>query len=539
MMDAERKKLTERKRPRSIKRSWESKKVEENPAPSLDPKFLEYFRRVKETLEQDFESEENRALFVRNVFKEVKGNERAVAADVAGSITLQKLLALASSAQLCQFLDVLSKSWQTICWHRTGSHVVETALLQYERLQGAEEEDDDEEDGSDPRTSLDDLILSLCAEVKCKFLPYNQNTHGSFIVRTLFQVLSGTVLSKDPKKGGQASTVQSEFDVPPSFLQELQEMSGLFKGDIGVFATHELAGLGMQTALVVLHRKSPSTCAALCDDVIGYLSSREVSGHGRVLLVFLKDETSSRLFEKILEVSEPKQLQRLFKTQFKGQLRELSAHPIANYTVQRLIRAIQSKKLFSALFEELSPGIEDVLAKGHMGIITTLAEACKRLESHQTELVTHIMEAFHCAAPTSRQITCVLLFLSLLTYEIYYKIEEEEEPSEHEENPDVKLQSVNYHGSILLQHLLHFEDPAIVLHSLGNMTEADLHTVACSPAGSHIFDVLLDGTNISKKQKKKVLRKIKARLQFNAWSWRVTSMAAESWTAYGIPPPWE
>ncbi|XP_077115398.1 nucleolar protein 9 [Ranitomeya variabilis] len=510
-MDAERKKRTERKRPRSDKRSWESKKAEESLAPALDPKFVEYFRRVKETLEQDFDSEENRALFVRNVFKEVKGNERAVAADAAGSITLQKLLALASSAQLCQFLHVLSNSWQAICWHRTGSHVVETALLQYERLQGAEEEEDDEEeDGSDPCSSLDDLILSLCAEVKCKFLSYNQNTHGSFIVRTLFQVLSGTILSKDHKKAGQGSTVRSEFDVPPSFLQELQEMSGLFKGDIGVFATHELASLGMQTALVVLHRKSPSTCAALCDDVIGYLSSREVSGHGRVLLVFLKDETSSRLFEKILEVSEQKQLHRLFKAQFKGQLRELSAHPIANYTVQRLISAIQKKKVFSALFEELSPGIEDVLAKGHMGIITTLAEGCKRLESHQAELVTLLMEAFHCAVPTSRQISCVPLFLSLLTYEIYYKIEEDKEPSEHKDNPDVKLQSVNYHGSIFLQHLLHFEDPTIVLHSLENMTEADLHTVACTPAGSHIFDVLLDGANISKKRKKKILRKLKA-----------------------------
>ncbi|KAM4014420.1 nucleolar protein 9 isoform 1-T2 [Anomaloglossus baeobatrachus] len=512
-METDRKKLTGRKKNQGSQRIWEAKKAEESPAPALDPKFVGYFRRVKETLEQDFESEEDRALFIRNVFKEVKGNERAVATNVSASITMQKLLALASSAQLCQFLDVLSKSWQTICWHRTGSHVVETALLQYERLQGAEEEnddDDDDEDGGEPCSSLDDLILSLCAEVKSKFLPYNQNTHGSFIVRTLFQVLSGTVLCKDPKKGGQGSTVQSEFDVPPSFLEELQEMSGLFKADIGVFATHELASLGMQTALVVLHRKSPPACTALCDDVLGYLSTRNVSGPGRALLVFLKDETSSRLFEKILEVSEQKQLNRLYKAQFKGQLRELSAHPIANYTVQRLIRAIQSKKLFSAMFEELSSGIEDVLAKGHMGIITTLVEGCRRLGRHQMELVTHLMEAFHCATPNSRQITCVLLFLSLLTYEIYYKIEDEEEPSEHKENPDVKLQSVNYHGSILLQHLLHFEDPAIVLHSLGNMSEADLHTVACSQAGSHIFDVLFDSATISKKQKKKVLQKLKA-----------------------------
>ncbi|XP_075700852.1 nucleolar protein 9 [Rhinoderma darwinii] len=536
-MGTDQKKLTGKKRPQRGERSRPPPSQEEAPPkrqkkdpkdaakkpttdpgqrgphdlPRLDPKSVGYFRRVGETLQQDFKSDDDRALFVRNVFNEVKGNELALATDMSGSVVLQKLFSVAASTQLCQVLDVLSNSWQSVCWHRSGAHVVQTALLQYKRLQDQKTtEEDDDDDGGDPCSSLEDLLLSLCREVKEHFLPYNQNTHGSFIVRTLLQVLSGTVLNQEAsKKGGQGLTVTSEFEVPPSFLQQLQEMSGLFTGHVGVFATHKLASLGMQTALQVLQRKSPSTCAALCDDVMSYLSSRTVSGDGSALLVFLKDETSSRLLEKILEVSGKKQLRRLFKSHFKGQLQALAAHPIANYTVQRLIRAMRTKKLFSALFEELSPAMEDVLAKGHMGIITTLAEACKRLESHQTELVTHLMEAFHCCAPTSRRVTGVPLILSLLTYETYYKIEGEEEPSEHQDHPDIKLQSVNYHGSILLQHLLHFQDPSPVLYSLGNMTEVDLHTVACSQAGSHVFDALLNSATITEKQRKKVLRKLR------------------------------
>ncbi|KAG8449978.1 hypothetical protein GDO86_016602, partial [Hymenochirus boettgeri] len=150
------------------------------------------------------------------------------------------------------------------------------------------------------------------------------------------------------------------------------------------------------------------------------------------LLVFLKDETSSRLLERILEVSDKKQLRRVFKNHFQAQLHTLSAHPIANYTVQRLIGATQTKKLFSTVFDELSPALEDILAKGHMGIITGLAEACKRLKIRQSALLTQLMEAFHCAVPASRQVTCVPLFLSLITYEIYYQKEGEEEPSEHQ-----------------------------------------------------------------------------------------------------------
>lgn len=32
------------------------------------------------------------------------------------------------------------------------------------------------------------------------------------------------------------------------------------------------------------------------------------------------------------------------------------------------------------------------MAKGHMGLITSLAETCKKLSCRQAELVTHLME---------------------------------------------------------------------------------------------------------------------------------------------------
>ncbi|XP_068109640.1 nucleolar protein 9 isoform X2 [Hyperolius riggenbachi] len=444
-----------------------------------------------------------------NVFNEVKGNELALATDMSGSVVLQKLLEVATSAQLCQLLTILSRHWQEVCWHRSGAHVIQTALLQYPRLYQQEEAEVEDEEG-EPGQNLEDLIMSLCLEVKGKFLPYNQDIHGSFIVRTLFQVLSGTILKQETnKKGTQGPTVSSEFDVPDIFLQQLQEMSSYFRDNIGVFATNKVACLGMQVALQVLHRKLPSICAMLCDDIIKFLSSRNVSGDSSSLLVFLKDETSSRLLERILEVSEKKQLRRLYNSHFQGQLGVLAAHPIANYTVQRLIRAAQSKKLFCVLFDELSLAIEDVLAKGHMGIITTLAEACKKLECRQTVLLSQLMEAFHCATPTSRRITCIPLFLSLLTYEVYYKTDEAEEPSEHVDTPEAKLQLVNYHGSLLVQQLLHFEDPIPALQSLGSMSEADLITVACSQAGCHVFDALLSSSTITEKQRKKVLRKLR------------------------------
>ncbi|MEE6524752.1 hypothetical protein FKM82_024382, partial [Ascaphus truei] len=304
--------------------------------------------------------------------------------------------------------------------------------------------------------------------------------------------------------------IPSEFEAPESFLVQLQELCSCFQDHIGVFATNKIASLGMQVALQVLQKRSPCACAQLCDAVMEYLSSRNAAAESSSLLVFLKDETSSRLLERILEVSDKKQLRRLFRGHFQGHLLALSSHPIANYTVQRLIRAAQTKKMFMKLFDELSPGLEDALAKGHMGIITTLADACKRLKRRQPELLSQLMEAFHCAEPASRHVACVPLFLSLLTYEVYYDPGEEETPPELQASVTRKLEAVSYHGSLLLQHLLHFEDPSPVLQSLGGMEDADLLTVACSQAGSHIFDALLSSATITEKQRKKVLRRLRA-----------------------------
>ncbi|NP_001080035.1 uncharacterized protein LOC379727 [Xenopus laevis] len=482
--------------------------------PRLDPKSVGYFRRVGETLQQPFESDEEKGIFIRNVFHEVQGNELALATDMSGSLVLQKLLAVATSVQLCRVLSVLSKQWRAVCCHRSGAHVIQTALLQFPRLQkqqGAEEEEEIEEEGeSEPIRTLEDLFLSLGSELKEKFLLYNKDTHGSFIVRTLFQVLGGTVLSQNTgRKAAKGPTVKSEFEVPESFLHQLQELCGGFSEHIGVFATHKVASLGIQVALQVLQRKMPAVCAQLCDQMIEFLASRNVSAESSSLLVFLKDETSSRLLERILEVSEKKQLRRLFKAHFQGQLQALSSHPIANYTVQRLLSAVQTKKLFAELYDELSPGLEDALAKGHMGIITTLADTCKRLKYRQKELLSQLMEAFHCAAPLSRQVACIPLFLSLLTYEVYYNKEEEEEPTEHQDDGDRKLDNVNYHGSLIVQHLLHFEDPSVILKSLGTLADVDLLTVVCSQAGCHVLDALLSSSTISDKQRKKILRRLR------------------------------
>ncbi|XP_053510850.1 nucleolar protein 9 isoform X2 [Artibeus jamaicensis] len=466
---------------------------------------------------------------VHNVFKEVEAQALALATNRSGSEMLQELLGFSPLKPLCRVLAVLRSNLRFLACHRCGVHVLESALLQLPRLLGnpveEEEVEVEEEDGKDhPLDTLKELVLGLASEVCDDFLFYCGDTHGSFVVRTLLQVLGGTLLESERARphGSQSPEARraptreykpAAFEVPESFLNCLQDLSSCFLKDIAVFITDKISSFCFQVALQILHHKLPQFCAHLCNAVIDYLSNRSSSADGSPLLLFLRDQTSSRLLEQVLLVLEPPRLQSLFEDHFQGQLQTLAAHPIANFPLQRLLDAITTPELLSPVFEELSPALEAVLAQAHTGVVIALVGACRRVGAHQAQVLQLLLEAFHCAEPSSRQVACVPLFATLMAYEVYYGLAEEEGsvPVEHEVKMATAraLGEVTVLGSLLLQHLLHFSSPDLVLQSLGALTGPQLLTLAQSPAGSHVLDAVLTSPSVTRKQCRRVLKMLK------------------------------
>ncbi|XP_006835449.1 PREDICTED: nucleolar protein 9 [Chrysochloris asiatica] len=488
----------------------------------LSPEALGYFRRALSALKEAPEIGEERELMVQNVLKEVESEALALATNRTGSEMLQELLRFSPLKPFCRIWTVLHPNLRFVACHRCGVHVLQSALLQLPRLLGSPavedvEEEEDEKDG--PMETLEELVLGLAAEVCDDFLFYCGDTHGSFVVRTLLQVLGGTLLeSERAKRGSQSSEVQREckptdFEVPETFLNRLQDLSTCFLKDIAVFITDKISSFCLQVALQILHRKLPPLCAHLCSAVIGYLSTRNSSAEGSPLLLFLRDQTSSRLLEQVLLVLEPPRLQSLFEDHFQEQLQALAAHPIANFPLQRLLDAVTTPELLSPVFEELSPALEAVLAQGHPGVVVALVGACRRVGAHQAQVLQLLLKAFHCAEPSSRQVACVPLFATLMAYEVYYELMEEEEavPAEHQvEKAEARpLGEVTVLGSLLLQHLLHFSTPGLVLRSLGALTGPQLLSLAQSPAGSHVFDAVLTSPSVTRKQRRRLLQILK------------------------------
>ncbi|XP_044521132.1 nucleolar protein 9 [Gracilinanus agilis] len=489
-----------------------------DPHPRPAPESLTYFRRALEALKEAPETGEERELLIQNVLKELETQALALATDRVGSEMLQELLTSSPPGPLSRLFAALLPHLRSVACHRSGAHVLQSVMLQLHRFPGALSK---KEDG-DPET-LEELVLKLASEVRDALVLYSGDTHGSFVVRTLLQVLGGTILESEIARPRGPQTLDRQrptarewkptnFEVPGAFLSCLQELSSCFLKDISVFITDKVSSFCLQVALQVLHRKLPKACTRLCDSVIKYLSTRNSAADGSPLLLFLRDQTSSRLLEQVLLVSEPPQLQSLFEEHFQGQLQALASHPIANFPLQRLLDAITTPELLSQVFEELSPALEAVLAQGHPGVVIALVGACRKVGTHQAQILQLLLEAFHCAEPPSRQMACVPLFGTLTAYEVYYGLElEEDVPSEHKVELAAArpLGEVTVPGSLLLQHLLHFSNLSPVLRSLASMEGPQLLALAQSPAGSHVLDAVLISSTVTRKQRRRILQPLK------------------------------
>ncbi|XP_012502782.1 PREDICTED: nucleolar protein 9 isoform X2 [Propithecus coquereli] len=518
--------------------------------PHLSSEALGYFRRALSALKESPTTGEERELMVHNILKEVEAQALALSTNRTGSEMLQEMLGFSPLKPFCRVWAALRSNLRFVACHRCGVHVLQSALLQLPRLLGSPAEEEEVEDGKDgPMETLQELVLGLAAEVCDDFLFYCGDTHGSFVVRTLLQVLGGTILESERARphGSQLSEAQrapareckpTDFEVPETFLNCLQDLSSCFLKDIAVFITDKISSFCLQVALQILHRRWPQFCAHLCNAVIDYLSTRNSSADGSPLLLFLRDQTSSRLLEQVLLVLEPPRLQSLFEDHFQGQLQTLAAHPIANFPLQRLLDAITTPELLSPVFEELSPALEAVLAQGHPGVVVALVGACRRVGAHQAQVLQLLLEAFHCAEPSSRQVACVPLFATLMAYEVYYGLMEEEGavPAEHQVEVATAraLEEVTVLGSLLLQHLLHFSTPGLVLRSLGALTGPQLLALAQSPAGSHVLDAILTSPSVTRKQRRRVLQTLKGQYVALACSRHGSRVLDAIWNAAAL-----
>ncbi|KAJ0059003.1 hypothetical protein NL108_003368, partial [Boleophthalmus pectinirostris] len=448
-------------------------------------------------------------MFVENVLSEVKGKAALVALDRTASITLQHLLPLSGLDQVADVLKEMAgetgSDIKTVACSQCGSHVVESAVRQMSRWSESTQTEE-EDDSSSP---LEMQVLCLSRVVREHSAEFIKQVHGTHVVRTLLHVMSGCIgpprTTAQPAAKDRHMTPQlTDFDIPTSFWYELKELTESLMANVNLSVTDSVASAVFQTMLTVCHRKRPKLCKQLLKRIMAYLTNCSSSPGVSPLLVFLKDQAASRLIEKVVQLSHKALLQDIYKNHLRGHLVDLALHSIANFVIQRLTAATANYKMFLKLFDELLEGVEAILAAGHMGVIVQMAESCAESGERQEELMRCLLIAFHCAEPGSRHTSCLPLFLSLLTYEVYYQ----SDTAEGGIDTQVPLKSsvICYHGSRLVQALSKFKERSLLLSSLRTLSPDDLLTLATDSVGSHVLQALI--TTSSDKGRGKILKRL-------------------------------
>ncbi|XP_050992228.1 nucleolar protein 9 [Labeo rohita] len=482
----------------------------------LDATTVSYFRRVGDRLNEGFTEEEEQALFVENVLSEVKGKAALVSTHMTGSHALERLLSLASLAQVAEVLAELGgetgSEFRSVSCDQCGGHVMESALRQAHRWteeSPAEEDADATEEDEERCGMLEAQVKRLCEVVRENIVEFLKDSYGSHVLRTLIQVLAGSLTQDAPaaqtgKKPKKPKTEVLDFEIPVSFWWELKHLSDCLMENVNVCVTNPSSSAALQTLLTVTHRKRPILCKQLIKGIMGYLTSLSSAPGVSPLLVFLKDPSCSHLIQTVFSFSHKALLRDVYKNHLRTQLMPLALHRIANFTIQSLIAASAHCKVFLKIFDELMEGFEAILAADHMGVVVQMVESCAHWEEKQNELLQRLLQAFHCNEPASLQVSCLPLFLSLLTYEVYYSTEAAE--GDAVKQPAQRSLSICYHGSRLVQALAGFKDRTVLMNSLHGLSSADLLTLGTDRMGSHALQMLV--TTASDKGRGKILRKL-------------------------------
>jgi len=61
------------------------------------------------------------------------------------------------------------------------------------------------------------------------------------------------------------------------------------------------------------------------------------------------------------------------------------------------------------------------------------------------------------------------------------------------------VSSFNLHGSLLVQSMLRFSRPDVVVNSLLSLTAAELQAVCCDSAGSHVVTAFVNSETVTRR----------------------------------------
>ncbi|KAI8823129.1 armadillo-type protein, partial [Fimicolochytrium jonesii] len=507
----------------------------------------------KELDTKEFESEEEKALFIGAMFRAMDGKECIVAADPDCSRVVEKMLRSADDFRVRVFTDRLNGQFIELFKHQFASHVCQTLIYAAADVVDREikgtfvvEAPEGDEAALETLPTMTTLVEQLCEQMKGEWKDLMMDAYASHLVRAVLCLLSGDPLAQGeaerrskkskkynsehnntwkpnpanaPKTGRAGVSVKRT--VPPQFKEALKEITREVAEQMEImglrtYATHIVANPVLQL-LISLSDTSESLISTLLavEDSATCQLSTQTDEERQFMVDLIRHPVGSHLVEKLLAAASAHLFHQLYVTYFRGQLEELCLHPVANFVVQQLICHTRNGTQLEVLLDELIPFFPTLFTHRRPGVVVKVAEACVKHQTGkcQKEVVKAVANALKATAPEQRK-QLVNLILCLKPYGALGE-----------------AAKADTNGSLILQNLLLFDEDAnkMVIDSFMSLTPEESRNWAFSPTSSRVLEQFLLSSTINLKAKRKLIR---------SWLGKFATLAADKFGSHTVDKAW-
>jgi nucleolar protein 9 len=493
----------------------------------LSEEEQEYFRRADELLElNDFPSDEDRALFLANVFKEAEGKELKIANSQSCSRLMERLILLSTPAQKKKLFEKFSGQFLHLIQHRFASHCCETLFVQSAPVvtqeltaDGSGKDVEATKDGDDVYVSMENLFLYTLNELEGQIGFLLNDRFASHALRVLLVVLSGKPLAKSSTKsllqsrkkenittpGFKSSTEELSLDaraVPSSFQTAINKFISdtaaiLDETSIPLLSCHQTANPALQV-LLELELTRPTKAKDLTPETSGSILKKllpdAIETEGSKSATFINglvyEQIGSRLLETLVTYAPGKLFKQIYRSTFKDRIGSLARNEIASYVIVKVLERVSREDLEEAAASIL-PQVPNLVERGRTTILKTLLErtAARHAEKSTAALTAAIAEAYGNDPAT-------LILKMTHTTAQGDKTETDEALAKAEQ---ARQDPNTLHGSLLAQAMLAIPGTpsTLIQDSLLAQNLPTLLHLACTTATSHILQAALVPTDPS------------------------------------------
>lgn len=456
----------------------------------LTEEEMGYYANVNNKIStNDFESEDDRNMFIEAVYRESAGKEIKIASSQSCSRHLEKVIRLSSPSQLSSLFEAFLQDLNYLVQHRFGSHCCESLFAE-----AAKYIDPSPKGRGTKEELLEDKFLGAVEALKPNIGYLLTERFASHTLRVLLLVLSGQPLEQASVREVIASRKKEHVDItripeeastvirktPASFRTALQDLIHSAIGAVDAtylraLATHP-TGNPMLQLLLRLELSDNDANKVVLQRLIPDQNFEPDSESSKFISGLVYDATGAYLVETLARYLPGKIFKKMYKNLFRERIGKLAKNEIASYVAIAIFERVGKDDLIHAS-ESVIPELSGLIERHRLAVVKSLIERCNLRGVDLGNFKSKLSIIYGSEA--------VSVLPKMLSFEIVS--DDLSDETSRDESSVAHLQ-----GSLLAQSLLQIEQLCdIVQKSLLAQPSEVLQRMAKNPIASRVLQVAL------------------------------------------------